>query len=211
MYSVLVNESRLIGRAVFFIAAIIYSTETTPLLTATQWLLNDKLNASHIILPIGISFFTFTQITFLVDVYQGKASEYRLLHCSLFVSYYPHLLAGPIIHHAEIMPQFTRLKNKLFQYRHFYLGLTLFIMGLFKKVVIADTFAIWANSGYNNLAHLDVLQAWGTVLSYTFQLYFDFSGYTDMAIGISLLFNIRLPINFNSPYKALSIREFWHR
>ena len=176
-----------------------------------QWLLDKKLDASHIILPIGISFFTFTQIAFLVDVYQRKASEYRLLHYTLFVSYFPHLLAGPIIHHAEIMPQFASIKEKRLDYKNIFQGLILFTLGLFKKVVLADTFAVWANSGYSSVDQLGFLQAWSTMLAYTFQLYFDFSGYTDMAIGMSWLFNIQLPVNFNSPYKAINIQEFWRR
>jgi len=205
----------LIAGVVFNIALLAYFKYTGFILSnineLTTWLFKDSITVPTIILPIGISFFTFTQIAFLVDVYQRKASEYRLLHYTLFVSYFPHLLAGPIIHHAEMMPQFTGLKQKVLNYKNIYQGLVLFSMGLFKKVVLADTLAVWANSGYADSAHLGLLQAWSTVLSYTFQLYFDFSGYTDMAIGMSLLFNIRLPINFNSPYKSLSIRDFWQR
>lgn len=200
----------LLGLA-FIVLAVGYYDQANGILSGVQWFLTTKVHASQIVLPIGISFFTFTQIAFLVDVYLGKASEYRLKNYALFVSYYPHLLAGPIIHHAEMMPQFTSTENKTIDFRNIYLGLGLFTMGLFKKVVIADTFAIWANGGYSNVAHLGFLQAWATVLSYTFQLYFDFSGYTDMAIGISLLLNIKLPINFNSPYKSLNIQEFWRR
>ena len=165
----------------------------------------------HILLPIGISFFTFTQIAFLVDAYKGEAKEYSFIHYVLFVSYFPHLLAGPILHHKEMMPQFASRWNWAIRWRHIALGLFIFSIGLFKKVAIADTFAVWANSGFSNSASLHLIDAWVTSLSYTFQLYFDFSGYTDMAIGISLLFNIKLPINFNSPYKAVSIQDFWRR
>ena len=129
----------------------------------------------------------------------------------LFVTYFPHLLAGPILHHKEMMPQFANLKNSVINYRNIAVGLFIFSIGLFKKVVIADTFAVWANAGFDTATTLNLFEAWATSLSYTFQLYFDFSGYTDMAIGISLMFNIKLPINFNSPYKALNIQDFWRR
>ena len=165
----------------------------------------------HIILPLGISFFTFTQIAFLVDAYKQEAKEYSLINYMLFVTYFPHLLAGPILHHKEMMPQFASKYNWVKNYRNIALGLFIFSIGLFKKVVIADTFAVWANAGFDTATTLNLIEAWATSLSYTFQLYFDFSGYTDMAIGISLLFNIKLPINFNSPYKALSIQDFWRR
>ncbi|MBL3520271.1 MBOAT family protein [Arcobacter lanthieri] len=165
----------------------------------------------HIILPLGISFFTFTQIAFLVDAYKQEAKEYSLINYMLFVTYFPHLLAGPILHHKEMMPQFASKYNWVKNYRNIALGLFIFSIGLFKKVVIADSFAVWANAGFDTATTLNLIEAWTTSLSYTFQLYFDFSGYTDMAIGISLLFNIKLPINFNSPYKALSIQDFWRR
>ncbi|AGR77397.1 membrane bound O-acyl transferase, MBOAT family [Aliarcobacter butzleri 7h1h] len=165
----------------------------------------------HIILPLGISFFTFTQIAFLVDAYKQEAKEYSLINYMLFVTYFPHLLAGPILHHKEMMPQFASKYNWVKNYKNIALGLFIFSIGLFKKVVIADTFAVWANAGFDTATTLNLIEAWATSLSYTFQLYFDFSGYTDMAIGISLMFNIKLPINFNSPYKALSIQDFWRR
>jgi len=165
----------------------------------------------HIILPLGISFFTFTQIAYLVDCYKEKVKEYDFIRYALFVTYFPHLLAGPILHHSEMMPQFAAIRNKTKNYKKIAIGLFLFSIGLFKKVVIADTFAIWANAGFDTATTLSFFEAWATSLSYTFQLYFDFSGYTDMAIGVSLMFNIKLPINFNSPYKALDIQDFWRR
>ncbi|MCT7525245.1 MBOAT family protein, partial [Aliarcobacter cryaerophilus] len=134
-----------------------------------------------------------------------------LVNYMLFVTYFPHLLAGPILHHKEMMPQFASKYNWVKNYRNIALGLFIFSIGLFKKVVIADTFAPWATAGFDTATTLNLIEAWATSLSYTFQLYFDFSGYTDMAIGISLMFNIKLPINFNSPYKALSIQDFWRR
>jgi D-alanyl-lipoteichoic acid acyltransferase DltB (MBOAT superfamily) len=133
------------------------------------------------------------------------------LNYFLFVTFFPHLLAGPIIHHKEMMPQFDRLKNKLLNHRNLVHGLLLFFIGLFKKVVIADTLAVWADQGFDHAAVLNLVEAWTVSLSYSLQLYFDFSGYTDMALGSSLMFNIRLPINFNSPYRSSSIQEFWRR
>mgnify|MGYP003532263233 CR=1 FL=1 len=171
----------------------------------------SNIPLQHIILPLGISFFTFTQIAFLVDAYRNEVKEYDLIRYMLFVTYFPHLLAGPILHHKEMMPQFANLKNSVINYRNIAVGLFIFSIGLFKKVVIADTFAVWANAGFDTATTLNLFEAWATSLSYTFQLYFDFSGYTDMAIGISLMFNIKLPINFNSPYKALNIQDFWRR
>jgi len=173
--------------------------------------LGNHLTLLHIILPLGISFFTFTQIAYLVDAYRGEVREYSLLNYALFVTFFPHLLAGPIIHHREMMPQFASDDNKGINYENLSRGLFLLSLGLFKKVIIADVFAVWANYGFDTAVSLTLLEAWITSLSYTLQLYFDFSAYTDMAIGSALMFNIRLPINFNSPYKSLSIQEFWRR
>jgi alginate O-acetyltransferase complex protein AlgI len=173
--------------------------------------LGSNIDLLHIILPLGISFFTFTQIAYIVDAYRGEVKEMDYLSYSLFVTFFPHLLAGPILHHKEIMPQFNTTKNFAKNYKNIAAGIFLFSIGLFKKVVIADTFAVWANNGFDKAEVLNFIEAWTTSLSYTFQLYFDFSGYTDMAIGIALLFNIRFPLNFNSPYKATNIQEFWRR
>lgn len=170
-----------------------------------------NLPLPHIILPLGISFFTFTQIAYLVDSYRSEAREYNFLNYSLFVTFFPHLLAGPIIHHKEMMPQFDKKRGKILNYRNLSLGMYLFFIGLAKKVLIADTVAAYANSGFGIPGDLTLIDAWVTSLSYTTQLYFDFSGYTDMALGASLMFNIKLPINFNSPYKALNIQDFWRR
>jgi D-alanyl-lipoteichoic acid acyltransferase DltB (MBOAT superfamily) len=165
----------------------------------------------HLVLPIGISFFTFTQIAYLVDAYKDTAQEYSFINYGLFVTFFPHLLAGPIIHHREMMPQFDQMRNKMINYKNIVEGVYLFIIGLAKKVIVADTFAIWSDKGFKITSPLSFLDAWATSLSYTFQLYFDFSGYTDMALGAALLFNIKLPINFNSPYRALTIQDFWQR
>lgn len=165
----------------------------------------------QIVLPLGISFFTFTQIAFLVDSYRSEVREYDLVNYLLFVTFFPHLIAGPILHHREMMSQFRSRENLSIDYDNIAAGLFIFSIGLFKKVAIADTFAVWANAGFDGSESLSFFAAWATSFSYTFQLYFDFSGYCDMAIGASLLFNIWLPINFNSPYKATDIQEFWRR
>jgi len=169
------------------------------------------LSALNVILPLGISFFTFTQIAYLVDSYRSEAKEYDFLNYSLFITFFPHLLAGPIIHHKEMMPQFDRTRNKVLSYRNVAMGLYLFFIGLSKKVLIADSFAVYANNGFDVASSLALIEAWVASLSYTIQIYFDFSGYTDMALGCALMFNIRLPRNFNSPYKALDIQDFWRR
>ncbi|WP_242843611.1 MBOAT family O-acyltransferase [Thermincola ferriacetica] len=170
----------------------------------------SRFSPLYVILPLGISFFTFTQIAYLVDAYRGEAKEYSFINYVLFVTFFPHLIAGPIIHHKEMMPQFASLRGKVLNWKNISNGLFLFAVGLVKKVLIADSLAHWANPGFKAMS-LTMVEAWATALSYTFQLYFDFSGYTDMAIGLSLFFNIQLPQNFNSPYKSASIIEFWRR
>jgi D-alanyl-lipoteichoic acid acyltransferase DltB (MBOAT superfamily) len=176
-----------------------------------NFVLATNIDLLNLLLPLAISFFTFQQIAYLVDSYKSETKEYDFLNYALFITFFPQLIAGPIVHHKEMMPQFATLKNKVKNYRNIALGLFIFSIGLFKKVVIADSFAVWANTGFDVATTLNLFEAWATSLSYTFQLYFDFSGYTDMAIGIALLFNIKLPINFNSPYKALTIQDFWRR
>jgi D-alanyl-lipoteichoic acid acyltransferase DltB (MBOAT superfamily) len=167
-----------------------------------------------IVLPVGISFFTFTQIAYLVDAYRGQARPYRFLHYFLFVSYFPHLVAGPILHHAEILPQLEDPATYRARLESMALGLTLFAIGMAKKILLADPLGEYSNPVFDAAsdgARPHLLAAWSAALAYTFQLYFDFSGYSDMAIGISMTFNIRLPINFDSPYKSASIIEFWRR
>jgi alginate O-acetyltransferase complex protein AlgI len=167
-----------------------------------------------IILPLGISFFTFTQIAFLVDVYHGITREYNFIHYALFVTYFPHLIAGPLLHHKQMMPQFESAEVYRADGSLLAAGMMMFTMGLAKKVLIADSIAGPSSTLFNMARdgeQLSLVPAWVGALAYTFQLYFDFSGYCDMAIGSSLLIGIRLPLNFNSPYKADSIIEFWRR
>lgn len=162
-------------------------------------------------LPLAISFFTFEQIIYLVDSYRGETKNYSLLDYSLFVTFFPKLIAGPIVYHNEIIPQFKSKETKDINWRNISMGIFIFSIGLFKKVAIADTFSIWATQGFDHAVILTFFEGWVTSLSYTFQLYFDFSGYCDMAIGIALMFNIKLLMNFNSPYKSLDIQDFWRR
>lgn len=211
-YPMRITKKKLLTVGIIFnIGLLAYFKYTDFLLDNFNGIFGSDIPLPHIILPLGISFFTFTQIAFLVDAYREKVKEYDLLNYMLFVTYFPHLLAGPILHHAEMMPQFISRWNWTVKWRNSAVGLFLFSIGLFKKVVIADTLAEWANTGFDAATTLNLFEAWATSLSYSLQLYFDFSGYTDMAIGISLMFNIRLPINFNSPYKAKNIQDFWRR
>ncbi|MBI5056252.1 MAG: MBOAT family protein [Nitrospirae bacterium] len=170
-----------------------------------------RLDLLQIALPMGISFFTFTQIAYLVDAYRGEVTERSFLDFTVFITFFPRLLAGPIIHHREMLPQFNNLRAKLLDYKHISSGIFLFSIGLVKKVILADTFATYANPGFDSSVQLPFFYAWITSLSYTLQIYFDFSGYTDMALGIAMMFNIRLPFNFNSPYQAINIQDFWRR
>jgi D-alanyl-lipoteichoic acid acyltransferase DltB (MBOAT superfamily) len=173
--------------------------------------LGTEYSSLKLLLPLAISFFTFQQITYLVDSYRGDIKKHSFLSYTLFVTFFPQLIAGPIVHHKEMIPQFESKLNWVKDYKNIIMGLFIFSLGLFKKVMIADQFAVWASAGFDGSQALSLLEAWATSLSYTFQLYFDFSGYTDMAIGAALLFNIKLPINFNSPYKAFNIQDFWRR
>lgn len=165
-------------------------------------------------LPIGISFFTFTQIAFLADAYRGEAQEYSPIHYGLFVSYFPHLVAGPILHHKEMMPQFARAQTSRFSAAGTIVGLCWFSAGLFKKVILADGIEPTATAAFHAVDQgiaLGMAQAWQGAFAYSLQLYFDFSGYSDMAIGLALMFGIVFPFNFNSPYKATSLIDFWRR
>jgi len=196
---------------IFNIGLLIYFKYMDFFISTTNSLINTNMELLHLALPLAISFFTLQQIGFLIDSYKGLVKERDFFNYTLFVVFFPQLIAGPIVHHKEMMPQFINVKNKVKNYKNIATGLFIFSIGLFKKVVIADTFAIWANNGFDISKNLNFIEAWGSSLSYTFQIYFDFSGYTDMAIGVALLFNIKLPQNFNSPYKAYSIQEFWRR
>jgi len=185
-----------------------FFVDSADAVAGTHWLI------PQIALPLGISFFTFTQIAFLVDTYRGIAKEYNVVHYGLFVTYFPHLLAGPILHHKQMMPQFGETATYRLSLDNICRGLSVFIVGLFKKMVLADNIAEHARGVFGAAEHgltLGFWASWCGAIAYALQIYFDFSGYSDMAIGMSRMLNIRLPLNFDSPYKALSIIDFWRR
>lgn len=165
----------------------------------------------HILLPLGISFFTFQQLSFIIDRCLGRTAHYPFLNYVTFVTFFPQLIAGPIVLYDEIIPQFQDISKRRFDSVSFARGIYLFILGLAKKVLLADTFALMANFGFAQTFSLDSISTIVVVLAYTFELYFDFSGYSDMAMGLGKMFNVELPVNFNSPYRSCSIKEFWQR
>jgi len=184
------------------------------LTSAANHAINTEFHLGDVTLPLAISFFTFQQIAYLVDVRRGETKEPSFLHYCLFVVFFPQLIAGPIVHHKEVLPQFAREKTFRLRATNLAIGLTIFAIGLFKKVVIADRLAetaipIFATAETG--ATLDFFQAWSGAFAYSLQIYFDFSGYSDMAIGLARLFGIKLPLNFAAPYRATSIIDFWRR
>ena len=195
------------------LASICYYKYANFFLSSVNSVFKSSITLNEIFLPLAISFYTFTQIAYLVDAYRGETQEnkYDIITYSLFVVFFPQLIAGPILRHDELIPQLGKLKNHIFSHKNFAYGITLFSLGLSKKVLIADNISPWVSTVFDNADKLSFIEAWVGALSYTFQLYFDFSGYSDMAIGLGLMFNIKLPINFNSPYKATSISDFWRR
>ena len=209
--STLYKKTLLIFGLLFNVLLLGYFKYSDFFLQNINFVFDTNYSLLRLTLPLAVSFFTFQQIAFLVDSFKGYVVKHTFLNYIVFVTFFPQLIAGPIVHHKEMMPQFTKKRNKFINYKNIYLGVFIFSIGLFKKIVIADTFSIWASNGFDVLEQLSLIEAWITSLSYTFQLYFDFSGYTDMAIGAALLFNIKLPLNFNSPYKATNIRDFWQR
>jgi D-alanyl-lipoteichoic acid acyltransferase DltB (MBOAT superfamily) len=181
---------------------------------SVNWAIGADWHFEQIVLPLAISFFTFQQIAYLVDAYRGLTREYNFLSYCLFVTFFPQLIAGPIVHHREMLPQFAMSDTYRPQAINLAIGLSIFTVGLFKKVVIADNMATYATPVFSAAdagAQLTFLSAWTGVFAYTMQLYFDFSGYSDMAIGLGRMFGIKLPLNFNSPYQATSIIDFWRR
>lgn len=205
------RRSIMIAAVAINLLALAYYKYTGFIIENFDFLTGSYVTVTAPELPIGISFFTFTQIAFLVDAYQRKASEPNLANYGLFVTYFPHLIAGPILHHKEMMPQFTDCARKSIS-EGIAVGLAIFTIGLFKKVVIADQIATYASpvfEAFDGGQVLSAAAAWVGALAYTFQIYFDFSAYCDMAVGISFMFGVRLPVNFYSPYKATSIIDFW--
>lgn len=172
--------------------------------------IGSEFGLKHIILPLGISFFTFQQLSFLISVYRGEEETGKFKDYCLFVLFFPQLVAGPIVTYSEMIPQFKDESKRFFNSDNFASGIYMFSIGLFKKAVIADTLSVFVDNGFE-MTDIGFAAGWVISLSYTFQIYFDFSGYSDMAIGLGRMFNIDIPINFNAPYRSHSISEFWRR
>ncbi|MDO8287731.1 MAG: MBOAT family O-acyltransferase [Parvibaculum sp.] len=196
------------------LGALAYFKYTDFLITSVNTVAGTDWNLQHIVLPLAISFFTFQKVAYLVDAGRGHVEPHSFLEYCFFVMFFPQLIAGPIVHHHEIFSQTKKDKSFRFDRLNITIGLTIFLIGLFKKVVLADNFAPLASSVFNQAGsgqEVDFLRAWEGMIAYTLQLYFDFSGYCDMAIGASRIFGIKLPLNFHSPYQATSIIDFWRR
>ncbi|CCQ75478.1 MBOAT family protein [Magnetospira sp. QH-2] len=200
-----------VGAGIVFNLAILgYFKYANFFLDNINFLAGTHWDAGTIILPLAISFFTFQQIAYLVDVYQGKAEDHDLGQYALFVTFFPQLIAGPIVHHKEMMPQFNKPEVFHLTGENLKIGLLIFSIGLYKKIVIADGISVYSDAVFAaDTVSPTFLEAWAAALSYTFQIYFDFSGYSDMAVGLARIFGIRLPMNFCSPYRASSIILFW--
>jgi len=176
-----------------------------------NWVLNKDVNLLHLALPLAISYFTFQQIAFLVDSYRGETKEYNFLNYSLFITFFPQLLMGPIMHHKEIIPQFQTHWKSFIKWENVSLGLFIFAIGLAKKTLIGDPLTDYAQYAFDNAQKLSMIEAWYASTSYVLSYYFDLSGYADMAIGLGKMFNIDIPKNFNSPYKARNFADYWKR
>lgn len=172
-----------------------------------------SFNLRNILLPLGISFFTFQQLSYIIDSYNGKTCEggYNFIEYALFISFFPQLVAGPIVLHDELIPLFRDELKKKVDFSNLAQGIIIFTLGLFKKVIIADGLGRMVTWGFDNIDVATSMDFILVMIAYTFQIYFDFSGYSDMATGIAWMFNFKLPMNFNSPYKAYSIIDFWKR
>ena len=176
-----------------------------------NWALNKDVELLHLALPLAISYFTFQQIAFLVDSYRGETKEYNFLNYALFITFFPQLLMGPIMHHKEIIPQFQTKWKSFIKWENVALGLFIFAIGLSKKTLIGDPLTDYAQYAFDNAQKLSMVEAWYASVSYVLSYYFDLSGYADMAIGIGKMFNINIPKNFNSPYKARNFADYWKR
>ncbi|MEG1518834.1 MAG: MBOAT family O-acyltransferase [Cetobacterium sp.] len=215
----LVSKHHAVNKKIFLIIGVIFNISLLGyfkyfnfFVSNVNLIFNTNLKLLNIILPLGISFFTFQQLSFIIDSYKGSNLKYDFLSYCLFVTFFPQLIAGPIVLPNEMLPQFENHKNKKISYDNLNKGLYIFSIGLAKKVLIADFLSEISKVGFDQIYYkLNLLEAWLVSISYTLQLYFDFSGYCDMAVGIALMFNIVLPLNFNSPYKATNIQDFWKR
>jgi D-alanyl-lipoteichoic acid acyltransferase DltB (MBOAT superfamily) len=180
----------------------------------TSFGLVDASGFSKYALPLGLSFYTFQKVAFLVDCYTRQVTSVTLERYAVFVTFFPQLIAGPIVHHKELIPQFSDVRRRRFDGTDFATGVAIFLLGMFKKIALADNLARYANplfDGTDAGGQIMLIEAWAACFAFTLQIYFDFSGYSDMAIGLARMLRIELPINFDSPYKATSITEFWRR
>lgn len=193
------------------LAILVYFKYTDFLVASARDIGLTSMTPLGVLLPIGVSFFTFTQIAYIVDCGRGRSERYPFSDYLLFVTFFPHLVAGPILQHQAVIPQFRRRAFLGFNSKRTYFGLLFFSLGVFKKVIVADSLSPWVGTLFGRAHELNFTEAWLAALLYTFQLYFDFSGYSEMAYGLALLLNVRIPVNFNSPYKSRSIIEFWRR
>ena len=206
------NRKAVLSAAVIFnIGLLFYFKYLNFSLSVAGGLLGRAFTPREIYLPLGISFFTFQQIAYVVDTYRGKTDRYSFRDYLLYILYFPKILMGPIVRPADLIPQFHDRRRKKIDPRNLMEGIRIFNIGLFKKVLVADTFAKAVGWGFSNLKTATSADLLLVMFAYTFQIYFDFSGYSDMAVGVSRMLNIDLPINFDSPYKAYSIRDFWKR
>lgn len=201
----------LIGMIIFNLGLLFYYKYFNFFIENVNTLFQTEYALRDILLPMGISFFTFQQLSFIIDSYRKKVPQYGLLNYAVYVSYFPQLVAGPIVRYDEVLPQLNDYNKKKIDWDNLSDGFVIFILGLAKKLLIADVFGKAVDWGYGNLSIISSGEAYLIMLAYTMQIYFDFSGYCDMAIGIAKMMNIELPMNFNSPYKAKSIPEFWNR
>ena len=175
-------------------------------------LTGSELALKHIVLPIGISFFTFQLIAYLVDCYRGEMHQYDFVNYLLFITFFPQLIVGPIVHHSEVVPQFENEQNLKLNFDHIALGLFLFSVGCAKKILLADPMTTNAEKFFNAIpANAPLLRTWFCSIEYTISYYFDLSAYGDMAIGLGWMFNIAIPQNFDSPYKARNFQDYWRR
>lgn len=206
------------ARKALFVLGIVFNIGILGFFKYTDFVIGNvnfftglRLEPLNLVFPLGISFFTFQQFSFIVSCYKTKKPCRSFINYALFVSFFPQLIAGPIVLYEEMMPQFQEEKRRRVNAENVIRGLAVFASGLFKKIVLADTFAVLATNGFTAAGSLAFLPAWVAVFAYAFQIYFDFSGYCDMAIGGALMLNIELPLNFDAPYRAKNVREFWRR
>jgi alginate O-acetyltransferase complex protein AlgI len=209
-----VAKNLLLGTVAANLGILGYLKYTNFFIDVTNQAIGSTYTHFDIAVPLGVSFFTFVQIGFLIDAFNGQLLKHNFARYIVFTAFFPCVTAGPLVMQREMMEQLSNDKIRAFDVRRVTIGITMFAMGLFKKVVLADSIAPFADSVFGGVSSgmsVDVATAWIGALCYTLQLYFDFSGYSDMAIGIATIFAIRLPLNFDSPFKATNISDFWRR